>query len=77
MKIPITVIKKIDQYRKHCLWRGSEINSSKPPKAAWKMICLPKEEGGLGVLDLIVQNDALLLKTCSSHSIEKTFLGSI
>jgi hypothetical protein len=29
-------------------------------KAAWKMVCLPKEEGGLGVIDLRVQNEALL-----------------
>jgi hypothetical protein len=62
MKIPITVIKQIDMYRKHCLWRGSDINSKKPPKAAWKMVCLPKEEGGLGVIDLRVHNEALLLK---------------
>jgi hypothetical protein len=26
------------------------------------MVCLPKEEGGLGVIDLRVQNEALLLK---------------
>jgi hypothetical protein len=35
----------------------------KSPKAAWQMVCLPKREGGLGVIDLCVQNDALLLKT--------------
>jgi hypothetical protein len=62
MKIPIIVIEQINKYRRHCLWRGSDINSKKPPKAAWKMVCLPKEEGGLGVIDLRVQNEALLLK---------------
>lgn len=54
IKIPITIIEKIDKYRKHCLWRGTEVNLKKPPKAAWKMVCLPKEEGGLGVIDLRV-----------------------
>ena len=34
----------------------------KPPKAAWEMVCKPKEEGGLGVLDLQKQNEALLMK---------------
>ena len=34
----------------------------KPPKAAWEMVCIPKEEGGLGVIDLQKQNEALLLK---------------
>ena len=28
------VIQQIDKYRKHCLWRGSNINAKKPPKAA-------------------------------------------
>jgi hypothetical protein len=30
------VIKQIDKYRKHCLWRGSDINAKKPPKATGK-----------------------------------------
>jgi hypothetical protein len=33
-----------------------------PPKAAWNLVCLPKDEGGLGVLNLTTQNEALLLK---------------
>jgi hypothetical protein len=55
-----TVIKQIDKYRKYCLWRGANINSKAPPKAAWTMVCLPK--GGLGVINLRAQNEALLLK---------------
>ena len=57
-----TVIKQIDKYRKHCLWRGADINAKNPPKAAWELVCLPKKEGGLGVLNLRTQNEALLLK---------------
>ena len=60
--LPKTVIKQIDKYRKHCLWRGSDISSKKPSKAAWPLVCLPKPEGGLGVLNLTVQNESLLLK---------------
>lgn len=30
--------------------------------AAWEMVCRPKEKGGLGVLDIKVQNTGLLLK---------------
>jgi len=33
-----------------------------PQKAAWEMVCLSKSEGGLGVLKLQTQNEALLLK---------------
>jgi hypothetical protein len=61
-KLHKSVIKQIDKYRKHCLWRGSDINAHKPPKAAWEAVCLPKKEGGLGVLNLRTQNEALLLK---------------
>ena len=31
-------------------------------KAAWPMVCIPKCEGGLGVLNIQTQNEALLLK---------------
>jgi len=61
-KLHKTVIKQIDKYRKHCLWRGADINAKKPPSAAWETVCLPKKEGGLGVLNLRTQNEALLLK---------------
>jgi hypothetical protein len=60
--LPKTVTKQIDKFRKHCLWRGSNINSKKPPKAAWPMACIPKENGGLGVLNLHTHNQSLLLK---------------
>lgn len=33
-----------------------------PLKAAWKMDCVPKDEGGFGVLDLKTQNYALVMK---------------
>ena len=61
-KLHKTVIKQIDKYRKHCLWRGADINAKTPPKAAWELVSLPKSEGGLGVLNLRTQNEALLLK---------------
>jgi hypothetical protein len=30
--------------------------------AAWEMVCRPKEKGGLGIINLETQNDALLMK---------------
>lgn len=60
--LPKTVISQIDKARKHCLWRGAETNAKKVAKAAWPLICIPKDEGGLGVLNLQTQNEALLLK---------------
>ena len=61
-KLHKTVIQQIDKFRKHCLWRGADLNARTPPKAAWHMVCLPKAQGGLGVINLTTQNEALLLK---------------
>lgn len=57
LAIPKTIIKQIDK-----LWRGSDINGKGQPKAAWPIICIPKEEGGLGVINIEEQNKALFLK---------------
>lgn len=46
LALPKGVLKQIDKFRKHCLWRGADINLRKAPKAAWEMVCIPKEEGG-------------------------------
>jgi hypothetical protein len=48
-----------------CLWRGADINANQRPKAAWTTVCKSKEEGGLGVINLKTQNEALLLKHLS------------
>lgn len=62
MKLHKGVIKQIDKYRKHCLWRGSDLNAKQSSKAAWQMVCLPKNEGGLRVINLSMHNDSLPLK---------------
>jgi len=56
------VIDQIDKFRKLCLWRGADINAKQRPKAAWKIVCKEKKEGGLGVIDLKTQNEAQLIK---------------
>lgn len=53
----------LDKIRRQCLWvkkteQGDKCNSL----AAWDMVCKPKKCRGLGVLNLRVQNEALLLK---------------
>jgi hypothetical protein len=60
--LPKTIIKQIDKFRKYCLWRGSDLSNRKPSKATWPLVCKPKTEGGLGVLDLKTQNESLLMK---------------
>lgn len=54
LSLPLSVIDSIDRARRHCLWRGNDLNSSKKSLAAWSKVCKPKDKGGLGVIDLKV-----------------------
>jgi hypothetical protein len=62
VNIPIEVLNQINKYRRHYLYNGGDINGNKDPLAAWEKVTRPKMKGGLGVIKLRVQNEALLLK---------------
>lgn len=51
-----TIIDWINKICRSFLWAGSK------PKVAWKDICSPKEEGGLGLRDGKIWNKAILFK---------------
>ena len=61
LSLPKTVIEIIDKFRKNCLWRGCDINAKGYNLATWEMVTVRKDKGGLGINDLYLQNDALLL----------------
>jgi hypothetical protein len=44
------------------IWRGNDFRNKGYNLAAWDLVRKPKDKGGLGVINLSVQNDALLLK---------------
>lgn len=62
LKLLPQVIKQIDCYRKHCLWSNGEINRKGKCLVAWEVACKPKEQGGLGIIDIESQNNSLLMK---------------
>ena len=62
LKIPPQVIKQIDIYRKHCLWSRGDINRKGSCLVALETVCKPKDQGGLGIIDIDSQNNALLMK---------------
>jgi hypothetical protein len=43
-------------------WFYHNMNSKKPPLVAWKMVTKPKSSGGIGVINLKLQNEVLVLK---------------
>jgi hypothetical protein len=64
LDIPVTIKEQIVKYMRHYLWRkrNTEVQSRGPALIAWTTVCKPKDQGGLGVLNLDTQNSALLLK---------------
>jgi hypothetical protein len=36
LQLPVAVLEYIDRARRHCLWRGSDINAKMKPLVAWK-----------------------------------------
>jgi len=63
LHLPPKLIDLLDKIRRRCLWiketeQGDKCNSL----ATWDMVCKHKNKGGPGVLNLRVQNEALLLK---------------
>ena len=62
LKIPKTIIKIFDRGRRHCLWDKNEASGTSHSLAAWSVVCRPKKHGRLGVINLEIQNCALLLK---------------
>ena len=68
IKLHKGVIDNIDRARKQCLWRGKDVDKKGGHLAAWDIVQKPKSKGGLGVMNLRIQNDALLLKQLHKFS---------
>jgi exonuclease III len=60
-EIPKGVLKNLDHFRSRFFWQGSS-NQHKYRLARWDILCRPKDQGGLGILDLHLQNKCLLAK---------------
>jgi hypothetical protein len=61
-KLQKTLIVRADRGRRQCIWAKDDLQQKSEPLAAWDIVCMPKDKGGLGVINLELQNEALLLK---------------
>jgi hypothetical protein len=59
--VPNTVIKQIICLCRNFLWTGT-VFRNKSALVAWRMVCLPKDEGGLGLFDLKARNNSFRAK---------------
>jgi hypothetical protein len=55
------VLKNLDHFRSRFFWQGSS-DKHKYRLAKWDILCRPKDQGSLGILDLQLQNKCLLAK---------------
>jgi hypothetical protein len=62
VELPVEIIDQINKHRRHCLWRGSDLNKKDNCLEAWSKVQRPKSQGGLGIINLAAKNKALLLK---------------
>lgn len=59
--LPVGVRKKVDFFRARLVWQAEE-DKKKYHLVNWKTCCLPKQQGGLGLINLEKFNIALLAK---------------
>ena len=63
LEIPPKILEHLEKIRKHILWdKKTEDGVKTNYLVAWDRVCMPKKRGGIGVLNLKIQNEALLLK---------------
>ncbi|WVZ81051.1 LOW QUALITY PROTEIN: hypothetical protein U9M48_028478 [Paspalum notatum var. saurae] len=60
-EVPKGILKKLDFYRSTFFWQGDN-HKKKYRLSKWDILCLTKDQGGLGILNLEIQNKCLLSK---------------
>lgn len=58
--LPQKIIKLLEQKFNRFLWNGKDAKAR--AKVAWDHVCVPKQEGGLGIKRLTVWNKVAMLK---------------
>ncbi|KAG5577611.1 hypothetical protein H5410_057745 [Solanum commersonii] len=60
--LPGNVLEKLDSIRRNFLWQGNGEGEKKYHLVKWEVVTNSKKEGGMGIKNLKVQNQSLLLK---------------
>ncbi|MCH82427.1 ribonuclease H protein, partial [Trifolium medium] len=60
---PVSLIRELEKWIKKFIWPG-DINQRNIVTVAWKKVCKPYSQGGLGIRSLITLNEASNLKLC-------------
>jgi hypothetical protein len=76
LSLPPGLTKQFDRIIHQCLWTD-KFDEPKQSLAAWDLVCLPKENGGLGVVNFQKQNAALLIKFLDKFYNRRRSLGLV
>jgi hypothetical protein len=60
-QVPKGILKKLDYYRSRFFWQ-CDGHKKKYRLARWSILCAPKDQGGMGILNIELQNKCLLSK---------------
>ena len=60
-ELPRGVLEKIDCFRSRFYWQNDQ-HKKKYRLAKWKVLCQPRDQGGIGIYNLDIQNKCLLSK---------------
>ena len=60
-ELPKGVVEKIDCFRSSFYWQNDQ-HKRKCRLVKWEVMCQPKDQGGLGIQNLQIQNKCLLSK---------------
>ncbi|KAJ3699256.1 hypothetical protein LUZ61_002961 [Rhynchospora tenuis] len=79
IRLPKLLIKHLDGIRRRFFWKGREKCLRGHCLVNWAKCCLPKKCGGLGIINLSIQNQALLMKWLwkLQHQPDSTWAASI
>lgn len=62
LALPISIIEQINKYLRHFFWRKYGQDQTGPALISWDKVCQPKDQGGLGILDISIHNKTLMMK---------------
>lgn len=76
-EVPRGVLKNIEHFRSRFFWQNDQ-HRKKYRLAKWDVLCQPKQQGGLGIMNLDIQNKCLLskwlFKLCNEEGIRQEIL---
>jgi hypothetical protein len=60
-QVPRAVLEKIEYFKSRIFWQDDD-HKKKYRLVKWDILCQPKDQGGMGIMNIDIQNQCLLSK---------------